>query len=119
VKLQAKHPLDLPDTLQEWWSVEVSWDTQDKHHLFSTQETALAYATKRVDTLVKARANSKKYLPLVVQWDENTPFCFRRALLGVKVLNTPVFDYSVSVHHEKRDGNTVVSVTSTGELATA
>lgn len=108
MKLQVKHPLDLPADLKEWWSVEVSWDSQDKCHLFSTLESANAYAQQRVEKLVKARANSKTYLPLAVSWEDTPAHCVKRALLGVLLLGTPVWDYSVAVFRYHRENGRFV-----------
>lgn len=100
VKLSAKHHLDVPTELPEWWTVEVSWESYT-YRAFTTEAEALTYSQKRVERLVKSRANSKKYLPLVVEW-EDCPYCFHRALLGPELHGVPVWDYEIRVHHYKR-----------------
>ena len=111
MKFKVKHPLDLPETVREWWQVTASWDSSNAHHLFSTLEDATTYAQKRVDALVKARANSKKHLPLVTKCESGdqkfgygvvTEGTVCRHSLGCLLLDVPVWDHDVTVSHCKR-----------------
>lgn len=102
MRLEVNHHLDID--VPEWWEVEVSWDKR-KLHVFTTQQEADDYARKRVDNLVRVCAESKVREPLVVKWEDDNPFCFKRALLGVELLGVPVWDYSVRIEHCTRGPN--------------